>query len=283
MSLRQYIVAAVLAGASLASADNLQPAPQSPIRGTETVRGCFSSLGELVKVYDDPDLFNSKGKCNTKCREEEKYVAATSLDACYCGDKYPPSSAKVADNRCSEPCPGFDTEACGGLNTFSVYNTGVRVTVDESEDVQSSSTSSSPTSTRTAPSTTSTSTTTSAAPTHSTNAPVETVSETPEPEGGSNTVGLAVGVVCGILAVAAACGAAYFYMRRRRNEEIKEEHRRNAAVNAFITGGKPPGSSGGLSMSDSRLDPVIVNRRMSDGSIADNQDYSRRILRVTNA
>jgi cell wall integrity and stress response component len=71
-------------------------------------------------------------------------------------------------------------------------------------------------------------------------------------------------------------------MKRRRNEEIEEEHRRNAAVNAFIGGGgKPPSSSGGLSMSDSRLDPVMANRRMSDGSIADNQDYSRRILRVS--
>ncbi|RYP42185.1 hypothetical protein DL767_000349 [Monosporascus sp. MG133] len=279
MSLRQYIVAAVLAGASLASADNLQPAPQSPIRGTETVRGCFSSLGELELAYGD-DIFNSKGLCNTKCRELNKYVAATSLDSCYCGDKYPPSSAKVADNKCTEPCPGFDTEACGGLNTFSVYNTGVRVTVDESEDVQTTSKSNAPTSTTAAPSSTSTT-----APTQATSAPAETTSEPPasEPEGGSNTVGIAVGIVCGILAVGAACGAAYFYMRRRRNEEIEEEHRRNAAVNAFITGGKPPGSSDGLSMSDSRLDPVMVNRRMSDGSIADNQDYSRRILRVTNA
>ncbi|RYP69504.1 hypothetical protein DL769_005251 [Monosporascus sp. CRB-8-3] len=276
MSLRQYIVVAVLAGASLASAQNLQPPPESPIRGTETVRGCFSSLGELKLLYNE-STFNSKGLCNSKCREQEKYVAATSADACYCGDKYPPSSAKVADNKCTEPCPGYDTEACGGLDTFSVYNTGVRVTVDESEEAKTSSTSSSPTSTTTTPSSTATT------PTQSTTAPAVTVSETPEAEGSSNTVGIAVGVVCGIVAVGAACGAAYFYMRRRRNEEIEEEHRRNAAVNAFISGGKPPGSSGGLSMSDSRLDPVMVNRRMSDGSIADNQDYSRRILRVTNA
>jgi cell wall integrity and stress response component len=27
---------------------------------------------------------------------------------------------------------------------------------------------------------------------------------------------------------------------------------------------------------------VMMQRRMSDGSIADNQDYSRRILKVTN-
>ncbi|RYO84195.1 hypothetical protein DL766_008277 [Monosporascus sp. MC13-8B] len=278
MSLRQYVVAAVLAGASVASA-GLQPPPQSPIRGTETVRGCFSSVGELKLLYDDKNIYNSRGKCNEKCRAQDKNVAATILDACYCGDKYPPSSAKVADNKCSEPCPGFDKEACGGLNTYSVYNTGMRITVDESEDVQSSSKSNSPTSTTTtAPSSTATTT-----PTQSTSAPAETASETAAPESGPNTIGIAVGVVCGILAVGAACGAAYFYMRRRRNEEIEEEHRRNAAVNAFITGGKPPGSSGGLSMSDSRLDPVMVNRRLSDGSIADNQDYSRRILRVTNA
>ena len=111
-----------------------------------------------------------------------------------------------------------------------------------------------------------------------------TQSGEPESEGGkSNTVGIAVGVVCGILAIAGVAGAVFFFMRRRRNTEIEEEHRRNAAVNAFISGGKPPSSSGGMSMSDSRLDPVLVNRRMSDGSIADNQDYSRRILRVRNS
>jgi cell wall integrity and stress response component len=31
---------------------------------------------------------------------------------------------------------------------------------------------------------------------------------------------------------------------------------------------------------DTRLDPVMAQRRLSSGSIADNQDYSRRILRV---
>ncbi|EDN92066.1 hypothetical protein SS1G_07928 [Sclerotinia sclerotiorum 1980 UF-70] len=50
----------------------------------------------------------------------------------------------------------------------------------------------------------------------------------------------------------------------------------------LVTGGKVPVSSGG-SFTDTRLDPTLANRRMSDGSIADNQDYSRRILKVTNA
>lgn len=111
---------------------------------------------------------------------------------------------------------------------------------------------------------------------------IETVTAPPtqEPQkSGPNVAGIAAGVVVGVVVVAALIGGGFFWMRRKRNAEIEEEHRRNAAVNAFISGGKPPSSSGGVSMTDSRLDPVL-NRRMSDGSIADNQDYSRRILRV---
>lgn len=96
-------------------------------------------------------------------------------------------------------------------------------------------------------------------------------------KGGTNVAGIVAGVVVGVVVVACAAGGGFLFMRRKRNREIEEEHRRNAAVNAFI--GKPPGSSAG-SMTDSRLDPVMAQRRMSDGSIADNQDYSRRILRV---
>ncbi|EEY16991.1 conserved hypothetical protein [Verticillium alfalfae VaMs.102] len=83
--------------------------------------------------------------------------------------------------------------------------------------------------------------------------------------------------------MAAIAGAIFWWVRRKRNSEIEEEHRRNAAVNSFIAGAKPPSSSGGISMTDSRMDPGFAHRRMSDGSIADNQDYSRKILRVTNA
>ncbi|KAI1249263.1 hypothetical protein MGN70_008875 [Eutypa lata] len=273
MSLRRITIAAVLAFASVASA-GLQPSPQTPAHGSDTVKGCYGSKGELVLQSEIKEGdFNSRGKCNELCRSKNKNVAATNLDSCYCGDKYPPKSKLVDDDQCSEPCPGTDLEACGGLDTYSVYNSGVRVSVADSEDASSSSSASS---TSTAGTSTSTTVPTEGAETPS-------ASATDAPSGGSSTVGIAVGVVCGVVAIAAVGGAVFFYMRRRRNSEIEEEHRRNAAVNAFISGGKPPSSSGGLSMSDSRLDPVMVNRRMSDGSIADNQDYSRRILRVTNA
>ena len=149
MSLKHLTVAAVLAFASVASA-GLQPSPQEPVRGSDTVRGCFSSKGELTLMTSSSS--NSRGKCNESCRLKNKNVAATSLDDCFCGDKYPPSSAKVDDDKCGEPCPSYDLEACGGLDTFSVFNTGVRVSVGESEDdAKSSSSSSSPSSTSAAP------------------------------------------------------------------------------------------------------------------------------------
>jgi len=59
---------------------------------------------------------------------------------------------------------------------------------------------------------------------------------------------------------------------------VEEEYRRNQA-STYTAGGKPTNRS---SMSDSRLEPsVMLQRRQSDGSIADNQDYSRRILKVS--
>lgn len=102
-----------------------------------------------------------------------------------------------------------------------------------------------------------------------------------KPSGGStNTAGIAAGVVVGAVVAAGLAGGIYFYLRRRHNRELEEKHRRNAAISTFFPG-KPPSSSGGYSVSDARLDPVMAQRRVSNGSIADNEDYSRRILRVS--
>lgn len=154
----------------------------------------------------------------------------------------------------------------GGIGYWSIYNTGLELVVKHYEKKE-------------------TSTTSSATPTPTETKAKETTAPTETPEasggGGTNVGGIVAGVVVGVVVIAAAIGGGFLWLRRKRNQEIEEEHRRNAAVNAFM--GKPPGSSGsgGMSMTDSRLDPVMAHRRMSDGSIADNQDYSRRILRVS--
>jgi cell wall integrity and stress response component len=95
----------------------------------------------------------------------------------------------------------------------------------------------------------------------------------------SSAAGIAAGVIVGVIVLGAIAGGAFFYIRQKRRREIEEEYQRNAAVNSFIGAGKP-GSAGSASYTDSRLDPSVVQRRMSDGSIMDNQDYSRRILKV---
>lgn len=95
----------------------------------------------------------------------------------------------------------------------------------------------------------------------------------------TNKAGVAVGIVFGLLGFAALAGGILVFVRNRKRRAIEEEHRQAAAVNSFIDGGKYGGP-----VTDTRLDPAaMATRRMSDGSIADNQDYSRRILKVTNA
>ncbi|RWA14466.1 hypothetical protein EKO27_g677 [Xylaria grammica] len=274
MSLRQIAAVALLTVASFTNADDkkgVEKAAEQAVYGSDTVAGCFSSLADMTLLTSNN--FNSQGFCAPRCRDKGKPVGATYLKACYCGTKLPNSQSLLNDTKCNEPCPGYDPEACGGLNAYTVYNTGVQVQVAEADPDTTTST------TTAASSTSTTSTTATETPT----TPVE--SQKPEEEDSgpkTNIVGIAVGVVAGVVVAAALAGGAFFYLRKKRNNEMEEEHRRNAAVNAFISGGKPPRSSGGVSIADSRMDPVM-DRRMSNGSIADNQDYSRRILRVTNA
>ena len=99
--------------------------------------------------------------------------------------------------------------------------------------------------------------------------------------GGTNVAGIAAGVVVGVVAAASIITGVYFFLRYRRRQAAEEEYKRTQISDFMRTGeGKPP-QTGYSSMSDSRLDPEAGQRRNSHGSIADNQDYSRRILRVS--
>lgn len=241
-----------------------------------TLQGCFKTFGNMTTQEVDEPQFLSSGKCTKACIANGQYVAAISPSVCYCGMVYPPKDDKVDDSDCNYPCSGYGQEMCGGpKDAFSVYNNGNKDGLAPGN--------------YNAPSSSSTTSTSSSASSTSTSAATTTqsqASETSKPEksgGGPNTAAIAAGVVVGVVVAAAIIGAIIFFIRRKRNAEIEEEHRRNAAVNAFISGSKPPSTSGGISITDSRLDPVMAHRRLSDGSIADNQDYSRKILRVTNA
>lgn len=112
-----------------------------------------------------------------------------------------------------------------------------------------------------------------------------TSSPTPSPSGGghSNKAGVAAGAVVGTVLGLAGIAALVFWFKQKRRKEANEAYQRSNQVSEFMQGGreaKPPASAYS-NMSDNRLDPEAGARRNSVGSIADNQDYSRKILRVS--
>lgn len=256
-----------------------QKQSQIPLPNAVTSHGCYKSSGNMT-THEVQNM--SMGSCTKLCETNEFWVAGLQGNQCFCGFAYPPQKDVVEDKKCNYPCPSYPLEACGGLSDsgtsgyWSIFNLGLNVNV-KNFDSSSSTTSSSSQSTNANDQD-------PTQPTVVTQTHVTTQgSNSDQNKSGPNTAGIAAGAVAAVVAAAAIIGGLIFYIRRKRNAQLEEEHRRNAAVSAFINGSKPPGSSGSMSMTDARLDPVMANRRMSDGSIADNEDYSRRILRVTNA
>lgn len=167
----------------------------------------------------------------------------------------------------------------GGPSKWIVYLTGITKNQIEYYEPEASSTVVASTA---APQTASTPAVTLGGPTVIVTVPGSEPTQTgsKSESSGPNTAGIAAGVVVGVVVIAAIVGGVYFFLRQRKRKAVEEEYKRNAAVNEFI-GGKPPGTSHS-SLNDARLDPeAMMHRRQSDGSIADNQDYSRRILRVS--
>ncbi|KAH8661448.1 hypothetical protein BGZ60DRAFT_471425 [Tricladium varicosporioides] len=243
--------------------------------------GCYSSVPGFN--FSATIQYNTDGSCRTSCKPGLYGVMATTKGSdCWCGNVVPMPSLKTDNSSCSTPCTGFGDFTCGGPDAWTVYLTGFSNSVSTAAD---SSTASTPSSTK------------SAAPSVVTQpgstivvtagSSVESSSSASAKSSGSpSKAGIAAGVVVGIVAIAAIAGGIFLFVRNKKRREVEEEYRRNAAVNSFINGGgKPPNSSGGASsFTDTRLDAnVMAQRRMSDGSIADNQDYSRRILKVCRA
>jgi cell wall integrity and stress response component len=248
---------------------------------TMTNIGCFSSGGLLVD--QGSYTYQTAGYCQCQCATLNKAVMATYKGSdCYCGDLLPPTDSVASNSSCNSPCQGYDTADCGGDGFWSVALTGIESDVGNAP-AGSGSTSSSPTSQ--IPTVTQT-----AAPSVITKAGqtiVVTASSaaknTPSSGGsggGSSKAGIAAGVVVGVVAIAAIIGGIYFFLRQRKRRAVEEEFRRNAAVNSFVSG---KAKSEVSSTNDQRLDPNITafHRRQSIGSIADERDFSRRILQVS--
>ncbi|KAK6218001.1 YmL10 [Pestalotiopsis sp. IQ-011] len=114
---------------------------EDPVLGTETVHGCYSSVGSLT--LNGTSEFNTEGSCATACSGGGFAVAASQEMDCYCGAEYPAENTLVDDAECNELCPGYPNESCGGTDAYTVYNTGLVLHVASSDDDSSSSSASS--------------------------------------------------------------------------------------------------------------------------------------------
>lgn len=274
---------------------------------TQQYLGCYSSSQPLKS--QGTWTYQSTGYCQTKCLNiSEPVFGLSDGDVCWCGSEIPATSGKTSNSNCDTPCQGWPSVNCtyclhsqicnahadtctggGGTAYFSIYLTGEQ-TNPPTYDGGDSSSSSSPSSSDTTSSGTSTQTptvVTSTGPgktviiTKPASASTSSAAPTKQSSGSSNVAGIAAGVVVGVVAVVSIIGGLFFYLRHRRRKAAEEEYARTNQVSDFMRGGerKPP-PTGYSNMSDSRLDPES-NKRNSVGSLADNQDYSRRILRVS--
>ncbi|PGH15099.1 hypothetical protein AJ79_02625 [Helicocarpus griseus UAMH5409] len=235
-----------------------------PVLNKTVDKGCYKS----VKPFEDLGEFTwqTVGYCQEECVKLEKPVMALFKGSnCLCGEEIPRESDKTTDDKCQEKCDGYPEQTCGGTDAYHVHLTGLKKEKDV--PVVGGTTSSE------GPSSTSSTTSKGG----------ETVVVTSSGEGnkGPNKAGIAAGVVVGVVCIGAIIGGAFFFLKYKKRKAMEEEHRRNATISSFVAGGKPYSQQ--TSMSDSRLDPSIMSqRRQSNGSIADDQDFSRRILKVTN-
>ncbi|OAT03696.1 WSC domain-containing protein [Blastomyces gilchristii SLH14081] len=246
-----------------------QVTKEPQIQVNKTVdKGCYKSSKPLEDFGEY--TWQSTGHCQQICvRSQKPVMALFSGSNCYCGDQIPRESDKTKMSACNSPCDGWPSDTCGGEEAFHVLLTGFMqerfipvlggksTTADSSSSTQTSSTSKN-------------------------GGPTVVVTADSDSGNGPNKAGIAAGVVVGVVALGALIGGGFFFMKYKKRKAVEEEYRRNATISSFVSGGKP-GSSQHTSLSDSRLDPVMMSqRRQSNGSIADDQDFSRRILKVTN-
>lgn len=277
--LRSALVASILALATSVSAQSAPTASATNSPKAVQTLGCYSSLDSSF-ANQGSYTFQTSGYCQILCSNQFKNVMATSQGSyCWCGDHIPAQSASTSNSSCNSPCDGYDQQDCGGDNAYTVYLTGLSTNVD-TDGASSNSANPSTTAKGGSSSGQSPSVITQAGQTI-----VVTASSTANSQsgsGGSSKVGIAVGVVVGVLAIAAIVGGLIFFMKQRRRKAVEEEYKRNAANAEFLR--QKSGKSETSSTTDNRLDQAatFTHRRQSIGSIADENDFSRRILQVRN-
>jgi cell wall integrity and stress response component len=241
--------------------------------------GCYST--PVPMIYHGPYIYQSYGNCQQICYGFGNLVMGLGNGTdCWCGDELPPVNAKVDNSSCNTPCAGYGDNTCasflrsfwwltqtgGSGKDWTVFLTGYSLNSVANFDPSASSSST------------------------ITNGPTASATSTGKSgKSGSSAGGIAAGVIVAVLVVAAIFGGVLFYFRRKREQdnEIEEIHAKKDMSFASAASSGPSaaaqagsGDRPGMWAPDSRMDSGTTQQRMSTGSIADNQDFSRRILEV---
>jgi len=220
--------------------------------------GCYEMDDILVK----PSLamqYMSNGECRDHCAGQNppRPIAVLMQETtCYCANYMPRVEAEKVD-KCNAKCGGWG-EPCGSKNGeyITIWLSGKGTILRRPVTSTSTTKTSEPTS----------------APVTSSAVPTKDEEKKEEEKGGMSKAAAAAAAVVSILVVAALAVGGFIFYRRHQRMKIEEEYRRTLAARDFTKKNEL----------DHRLEPVMLQRRLSDGSIADNEDYSRRILKVTN-
>ncbi|ORY84428.1 hypothetical protein BCR37DRAFT_386586 [Protomyces lactucae-debilis] len=255
--------------------------------------------------------YQSAGYCLGLCRDAGLAVyAMADGNHCYCGNSLPSTSADSAN--CNIACVGYPSDNCGGSGYFLVALTGTGTLTGGGtlsggiSSVGGAAASRQPTT----PVTQARTSTTVGSPVTITTAVVQgvtvvqtvTARPTAQPSSSSSSSassqtsnssqkssglsgGAIAGIIVGVLALLAAIGAGIFLWKRKQQRDESslfsgQEYKRHIEPAAGGTLARQ--GNGGGSFADTRLDTSLAMRRDSSESFADNQDYSRKILRVVN-
>ncbi|OQE24194.1 hypothetical protein PENFLA_c010G06642 [Penicillium flavigenum] len=95
--------------------------------------GCYSEVDSFKN--QGPYTYQSPGYCQAQCAENGFKVAALSRgNMCYCGNKMPSDSAKIADDKCDLSCSGWPAGSCGGQDTFNIIQATENLQASASEN-----------------------------------------------------------------------------------------------------------------------------------------------------
>jgi hypothetical protein len=113
----------------------------------EVLVGCYSSL--LSFSAGDSYKWQTSGHCKEQCIPKNKAVIAINGTDCWCSDTLPPKASKVDSSNCDTICPGFGTVKCmsldndprsiliisggSGMDYFSVWNDGLKTSLDNAD------------------------------------------------------------------------------------------------------------------------------------------------------